>query len=261
MPRALAICKCDDTGMANACFHFHSVLNDFLPAEQVGILVPYVFAGRPAIKDAIEASGIPHTEVAVITVNGSAVGFDYGLQDLDNVDIYPHVSHPDVDAALLQSFLPDGKPAFVLDVHLGKLARFMRTAGFDTVYTTTDPGDALIAEIADTQNRIVLTRDTGLLKRSRIRYGYWLRETQSRAQFREVVGHYRLKKYFIPFSRCSHCNGQVNIVEKEQVSTQLPVGVADDPLLTQFVQCEDCGHVYWQGSHYTHMQRLFDSVC
>ena len=246
--------------MATANFRIHGVLNDFLSVGQVGIVIPYCFEGRPAIKDAIEAIGIPHTEVAVVFVNGVPVEFGYGLRDRDDVEVYPHVSHPDVDAVWLQPFLPTGTAAFVLDVHLGKLARFMRTAGFDTVYSPVDPGDAEIAEIADSQNRIVLTRDTGLLKRSRVQYGYWLRATESRAQFREVVGHYGLKQFFQPFSRCSHCNGLVKQVEKDQVREQLPVGVEEDPLLTRFVECEECGHVYWQGSHYTRMQRFFDSV-
>lgn len=246
--------------MAIATFRFHAELNDFLPTEQAQQAIAYTFDRRPAIKDAIEAIGVPHTDVAVILVNGTAVDFSHGLEDGDDVAVYPHATHPKVDKAYIQPFLPDGCPAFILDVHLGKLARYLRTAGFDTLYSKDDMGDARIAEISDTETRIVLSRDIGLLKRSRIRYGYWLRNTQSRAQFRELVKHYKLKPWFKLFSRCSHCNGVVATVDKQDVNYRLPGGVARDPGLTKFVQCPDCGQLYWQGSHYTHMQQFFDSV-
>lgn len=246
--------------MASATFRFHTELNDFLPSEQVHQTIAYTFDRRPAIKDSIEAIGVPHTDVAVILINGAAVAFSHGLQDGDEVAVYPHVAHPDVDEAFVQPFLPTGRPTFILDVHLGKLARYLRTAGFDTLYSKTDMGDARIADISDTETRIVLSRDTGLLRRSRIRYGYWLRNTQSRAQFRELVTHYKLKPWFRLFSRCSHCNGLVTTVDKQEVKDLLPGGVASDPGLTKFVQCTGCGQVYWQGSHYTHMQQFFDST-
>jgi uncharacterized protein with PIN domain len=246
--------------MEQAIFRFHGVLNDFLPTELADRANSYQFTGRPAIKDAIEAIGVPHTEVAVILVNGTAVNFSYGLQCGDDVHVYPHAAHPEVARQYLQAFLPAGQPAFILDVHLGKLARFLRTAGFDTIYTTVDMGDAAIANIAESDERIVVTRDVGLLKRSRIRYGYWLRQTESRSQFRELVAHYSLKPLFKPFSRCPHCNGKVSMVDKAKVSDSLPAKIVKDSMLANFVQCQDCGHVYWQGSHYTHMQHFFDSV-
>lgn len=246
--------------MEHAAFHFHGVLNDFLSAEFVGRASHYQFSGQPSIKDAIEAQGVPHTEVAVILVNGIAVNFSYGLSHEDDVHVYPHAAHPEVAAQYLQAFLPAGQPAFILDVHLGKLARYLRTAGFDTLYEKNDMGDAVIASIAERDTRIVLTRDVGLLKRSRIQYGYWLRQTESRAQFRELVSHYALKPLFKPFSRCSHCNGEVSAVDKGMVSNQLPPRVLNDSLLENFVQCSACGHIYWQGSHYTHMQQFFDSL-
>lgn len=246
--------------MARAIFRFHAELNDFLPTEQARQTVNYTFARRPAIKDAIEAIGVPHTAVAVILINGVAVDFSRGLENGDEVTVYPHTTHPVVAETYLQPFLPAGCPAFILDVHLGKLARYLRTAGFDTLYNKVDIGDARIAEVADMQTRIVVSRDIGLLKRSRVRYGYWLRNTQSRVQFRELVTHYKLKPWFRLFSRCPHCNGVVATVDKQDVNDRLPAGIASDPGLTTFVQCPDCEQVYWQGSHYTHMQQFFDSV-
>lgn len=246
--------------MGSASFRFHAELNDFLSSKQAGQAITYRFERRPAIKDSIEAIGVPHTEVSVIMVNDRAVDFSYGLQDTDRVAVYPHTLRPAVARRYIQPFLPAGCPAFILDVHLGRLARYLRTAGFDTLYTTIDMGDERIAELADIENRVVLSRDSGLLKRSRVRYGYWLRNTQSRAQFRELVGHYHLRPWFNLFSRCPHCNDLLKPVDKQAVTSLLPGDVATDPTLVSFVQCPGCGQVYWQGSHYTHMQHFFDSV-
>lgn len=246
--------------MAEAQFTFHDVLNHFLVSDQRDGGIDYEFEGHPAIKDAIEALGIPHTEVAAIMVDNNPVDFAHGLNDSDAVHVYPHRDFPSVVAKWQLPFMPNEVPTFILDVHLGKLARFMRTAGFDTLYSVVDMGDAAIAGIAAEQNRIVLSRDTGLLKRSAIRYGYWPRQTESREQFREVVGHYNLKPLFKAFSRCPHCNGEVINVVKEDIIDQLPGTVAIDDSIENFVQCHVCRQVYWQGSHYTHMQHFFDSI-
>jgi len=246
--------------MQQASFRFYGELNDFLAAEQRDMPLVYRFDGCPAVTDAIEAIGVPHPEVAVIRINDHAVGFFHGLNNGEAVVVYGHAAYPDVEETFIQPFLPAGVPRFVLDVHLGKLAGFMRTAGFDSWHSTTDPGDERLAEIADIQNRVLLTRDVGLLKRSRVRFGYWLRAIQSREQFVEVVRHYQLARDFVPFSRCSHCNGMVKPVDKRDIIKQLPGGIARDPEQLKFVQCTECGHVYWQGSHYTRMQQFFTSV-
>jgi hypothetical protein len=79
-----------NTPPLSASFRFYEELNDFLPLEKRKQDLTYTFFGKPSIKDAIEAQGVPHTEVDLITANGFSVGFDYHLGDGDRIAVYPY---------------------------------------------------------------------------------------------------------------------------------------------------------------------------
>ena len=68
-----------------AQFRFYEELNDFLPPDRRKLSFPYGFIGTPSVKDAVEAIGVPHTEVDLVVVNGQSVGWSYRLQDGDRV--------------------------------------------------------------------------------------------------------------------------------------------------------------------------------
>lgn len=141
-----------------------------------------------------------------------------------------------------------------MDVHLGTLAKLLRMLGFDATYKT-DLTDATIARIAQTENRIVLTRDVGLLKHKTIAQGHWLRSQQTEEQLREVLQKYKIKPSdFKPLSRCLVCNTWVQPAAKEQVSDKLPPKT--QLYFNEFYQCPTCGKVYWKGSHYEHMMQV-----
>jgi hypothetical protein len=192
----------------------------------------------PAIKDAIEALGIPHVEVETIMVNGTSVGFYHPLGPEDKVEVYPFTQ------------LPAHPQHFILDVHLGKLARLLRLLGFDTLYQN-DFTDKFIAETAENQDRIVLTRDVGLLKNKIIKWGYWLRSQDPFLQLQEVIQRFRLKKRMHPFSRCLACNGIIKPVNKNEILYLLPPNTRN--FFDEFYQCQSCKRIYWKGSHYQRM--------
>jgi uncharacterized protein with PIN domain len=246
--------------MHHATFQFHGSLRDFL-ADAPGnpTSVRYLFPNKPSIKDAIEAIGPPHTEVAVIIVNGAAVGFNYLLQNHDLVDVYGHEQHPPVSGEYTLPNLPDKEPWFILDVHLGNLARYLRLLGFDTLYRTKDPGDKAIADIAKQTQRIVLTRDIGLLKRAVISYGHWIRNTYPKKQLREVIDRYQLQALFSPFTRCMHCNGLIQPIEKSQIQRRIKEGIQRD--YNAFWLCTECKNVYWKGSHYDKLDAFVKKLC
>ena len=110
--------------------------------------------------------------------------------------------------------MPDGPARFILNIHLGKLARYLRLLGFDTYYIIDGMSDADIASIASEEQRIVLSRDVVVLKRSLIQFGYWLRSTNVEEQLKEVIERYVIKQNVEPFSCCPMCNGLVNSVDK-----------------------------------------------
>ena len=242
-------------------FNFHGCLNDFLAKEDRGQALEYRVESTPAIKDAIEATGVPHPEIGLIVAEGEAVPFSYLLKGGEEVHIYPQHEVPEPFKHSVSPLLPvrEGEgPAFIVDVHLGRLARYLRVAGIDTLYENEDMGDEKIAGIASREDRIVLTRDVGLLKRSAVKYGHWIRNKSSRAQLREVVSHYELKRHLLPFSRCVHCNGLIGPIEKSAVERKVPQGIRRD--FNSFFICTSCGHLYWKGSHYKRILDLLRSV-
>ena len=237
---------------AQAYFRFYAELNDFFPARKRGEKIhAFNFYGKNTVKDAIQSFNIPHTQVDLIVVNQISVGFDYMLQPEDNVSVYPVFESVDITPLTRLRSKPLRNPAFILDVHLGKLARMMWMAGFDTLYQN-DFEDPEIIEISVKQHRTILTRDIGILKHNLVTHGYWIHNTNSEKQFVEVVRRFDLKRDVNLFSRCLKCNGLLKEVPKEDVFNRLPECVKTH--FDEFWQCSSCGNVYWKGSHYDRMK-------
>ena len=138
-------------------------LNDFLPPQRRQIAWPHVVGRRQSVKDLIESLGVPHPEIDLILANGISVPFDYAVQSADRIAVYPRFTNVDIGTLTHVRPPPPDTVRFVVDVHLGKLARRLRLIGLDTAYRP-DANDAELAELADRERRILLTRDQGLLK-------------------------------------------------------------------------------------------------
>jgi uncharacterized protein with PIN domain len=235
-----------------AYFRFYAELNDMLSSVKRKELVhKFDFYGKNTVKDAIQSFNIPHTQVDLIIVNGKSVAFDYYLRPGDNVSVYPVFESIDISPVTRLRPGPLRHPAFILDVHLGKLARMMRMAGFDTLYRN-DFDDDEIMEISLKENRTILTRDIGILKHNTVTHGYWLNNTNPDKQFTEILNRFDLKGKINMFSRCLRCNGMLEPVEKEKIVDMLPECVKKN--FNEFWQCDSCGKVYWKGSHYDRMK-------
>lgn len=204
------------------------------------------------VKDLIESAGIPHTEIELIAANGEAVPFDYVVRHGDRIGVYPAFWSIDVrGAAPLRN--PLNRPVkFVLDVHLGRLAAYLRMLGFDAFYRNC-LADPELARISANEQRVLLTRDRGLLKHGAVTYGYWLRETDSRAQAEEVLRRFELTAELRPFTRCMACNEALQEVSREQARAAVPARVFERH--EEFRRCPRCGRVYWKGTHYRRMER------
>jgi uncharacterized protein with PIN domain len=234
---------------SSANFRFYNSLNDFLPHYDKHKPTHYRFKGKPAIKDAIEAIGIPHTEVDVIKVDGSFVDFSYRVRDGDDVEVFPLTNLNNLTTNSLTQALVYPL-VFIADVNVGKLAKALRMVGIDVLFSNNFADDALAA-IAQRENRIVLTRDLGLLKYRQIKWGYWLRSQRTTTQLKEVLIHFDLTSSIKPFTRCIECNGLIVGVEKQEILSQLPPRTMD--FFNEFYQCRSCRKVYWKGSHYQNM--------
>jgi uncharacterized protein len=207
------------------------------------------------VKDLIEAMGVPHTEVDLLLVDGRSVDFGYRLKEDDRVSVYPVFEAFDISVVSRVRPRPLRQTRFVADVHLGRLARYLRLLGFDTVYRN-DWSDAALVECAVGEHRIVLTRDRGLLKRRAVDHGYLIRGTDPRAQLDDVIERFDLHGSLQPFTRCPACNGVVRRVSKADIAGRLPPRTAR--YYEEFWRCPDCGRVYWKGGHYRSLRALVE---
>ena len=240
--------------MPQATLRFYAELNDFLLPEDRDRSVERPFTVRPSIKDLIEAAGVPHTEVDLLLVNGESVDFAYPVRDGDRISVYPVFESLDIAAVTRVRPEPLRKLRFVLDVHLGRLASYLRLAGFDTVYRN-DFDDTELAGIA-AGGRVLLTRDQGLLKRRAVTRGYWLRATAPRTQLAEVLRRFDLSGAVRPFCRCLRCNARVRHVPKADVVTELPPRTRQ--YYDEFFRCQGCDRIYWRGGHFDTLRALLE---
>jgi hypothetical protein len=232
--------------MPRATFRFYEELNDFLGPERRKRAFEHGFEGRPAIKDTIEALGVPHTEIDLILVDGEPVGFAHRLLGGERVAVYPTFESIDIGSINRLRPHPLRVPRFVLDTHLGKLARLLRLLGFDTLWAA-DADDPELARLACEQERILLTRDRGLLKRSIVTRGYCPRSSDPAQQAREVVRRFDLAPAARPFTRCLRCNGTLEPASAASVREAVPPRVRQRT--DRYCRCAACGRVYWEGSH------------
>jgi hypothetical protein len=239
---------------------FHGALNDLLPAAARGRLVRWTVRGSPAVKDVIESLGVPHVEVGAITADGRPVSLGHRVRDGERIAIYPpgqHVPRRALDRRAGHG-VADPEPArFVVDGHLGRLAAYLRMLGFDTLYSA-DATDAVLAELAARDDRILLSRDRGLLKRSIVRRGYVLRSDRPHVQLREVVDRFGLAPGSRPFGRCLRCNGVLEAIDPVVARPLVPPRVALEQ--AAFRRCSTCAALFWRGSHHARMVRLIETL-
>ncbi len=241
--------------MKKAYFRFYEELNDFLPRKKRKTTFTHTFTDRAPVKDMIESLGVPHTEIDLILANGVSVDFNYIVQDEDRISVYPVFESMDISG--IQHLRPEPlrQPKFVLDIHLGKLAKLMRIAGFDTSYNN-KYDDESITRISITEKRTILTRDTGLLKRKEITHGYFVRNIKAEKQLEEVIERFHLEKSIKPFTRCLICNSTLEKIEKEKIINRIPPKVKERQ--NEFSICKQCNKIYWKGTHYDKMLKILN---
>jgi len=243
--------------MAKAEFRFYEELNDFLPLSRRKQDFHSRVNPGETVKHAIEACGVPHTEVELILVNGKSVDFNSRIHDGDRVSVYPRFEAFDISPLLMVREQPIRETRFIADVHLGGLARYLRILGFDTLYDT-DYTDELIAQISAGDRRIVLTRDRDLLMHKIITHGRYVRAKNIRKQLIEVVESLDLYRAFELFSRCIECNTKLVSVDKGKIKDRLQADT--QRYYTHFAHCPRCDHIYWEGSHFRRMQKFIADV-
>lgn len=144
---------------------------------------------------------------------------------------------------------------FIADCHLGKIAKYLRIFGFDTLYFQTI-GDNNIINIAKKEERITLTSDKGLFERVKGPKLY-IPHGEFKVQLEYIFLRFDLLKKIKPFSRCIRCNGELEKVNKNEVIDDLLIKTKifhDD-----FQKCTQCGRIYWHGDHYHKMYKFVNN--
>lgn len=201
------------------------------------------FRGRRSLKDLVESAGIPHCEIGCVTIDGVPTPLDTVL-DGDERRFRAHlritpIQHP-----------PDGPAAFALDGHLGRLCAYLRALGFDTTLRGGEIEDEFVARaVAD--DRVVLSRDIGLLKLAAVRRGSFVRATAPAEQIAEVVDRFSLRGRASPFSCCMGCNGALAAVARDEVAGRVPDRVLARH--SEFRRCGSCGRLFWRGTHHARL--------
>lgn len=233
--------------MASAEFRFYEELNDFLCPSRRKRSFRYRFADNATVKQAVEALGVPHTEVELILVDGIPVDFSHRIRAGERVAVYPVFESLDVTPVLKLRPEPLRDIRFLTDAHLAALARRLRLLGFDTLHAD-EQDDAHIALLSVAEKRVLLTRDRELLKRKQIAHGCYIRQGEPSAQLAYVLQRLDLRRSARPFSRCIECNGVLEETSRAAVKDFVAESIVRR--FRRFWQCPGCRRVYWRGSHY-----------
>lgn len=146
---------------------------------------------------------------------------------------------------------------FIADAMLGRLARWLRFLGFDTLYYPDIPDGRLIS-IAREEDRCILTRDTRLIRIKGLKDYLLIHSNNTLRQLIEVIETFQLTQFGLP-GRCVACNGLLKPVpDKNEVKDSVPEYVFLS--FNMFSICPECGRVYWEGSHAGHFKEMLGKI-
>lgn len=236
---------------------FYEELNDFLHPENRKKTFLSIIDTPKTIKQLINSFGIPDVEVDLVLANSHSVPFSYLLKDGDYVSVYPKFESFDISSVTEIRNKPLRNLNFILDVHLGKLAKYLRMLGFDTLYQNNYTDQHLI-RLSKESGRVLLTRDKALLNVKQVTRGYWVKNNNAINQIKEVVNRFHLLPLAKPFSRCLKCNAKVQNIDKRLLKNIVSPNIYSQ--YSEFSECTGCGNVFWKGSHYRSMVRFIEKL-
>ncbi|MFB7630783.1 Mut7-C RNAse domain-containing protein [Streptomyces sp. NPDC056149] len=222
---------------------FAPELHLFVGAERSAGRAPLVTDGASTLGHVVESLGVPLTEVGRLVVDGVEAPVSHVPQQGERIEVHA-VERP--------QRIPGAPLRFLLDVHLGTLARRLRLLGVDAAYTNEDPGDAALAALSAKERRVLLSRDRGLLQRRELWAGAYIYSDRPDDQLRDVLG--RFAPTLDPWTRCTACNGRLSAADKDSVQQQLQHGT--QRTYDVFAQCTSCGRVYWRGAHHARLEAI-----
>ncbi|WP_066951139.1 Mut7-C RNAse domain-containing protein [Streptomyces lushanensis] len=226
---------------------FAPELRLFVAAERRQGRTTVVTDGKSTLGHDVESLGVPLTEVGALLVDGREVPVAHIPAAGETVEVRA-VSRP--------QHVPGAPLRFLLDVHLGTLARRLRLLGVDAAYESADLGDPALATLSAAERRVMLSRDRGLLRRREIWAGAYIYSDRPDDQLRDVLE--RFAPALAPWTRCTACNGELGPADKDSVQERLEHGT--QRAYDVFAQCRTCGRVYWRGAHHARLAAIVEEA-
>ncbi|EDY46041.2 Mut7-C RNAse domain-containing protein [Streptomyces sp. SPB074] len=215
---------------------FAPALETFLPRGR--LTLPSRADGVSTLGHLVQSLGVPLTEVGGLTRDGTPVPFSLIPAGGEHVSVAP-VDRP--------QRVPGAPLRFLLDVHLGTLARRLRLLGVDSAYQPEDPGDPALAARSAAEHRVLLSRDRGLLHRRAYVYSHRPEE-----QLTDVLE--RFRPHLRPWTRCTACNTPLRSATPADVADRVAAGTR--ATYDVYADCPACGQVYWRGAHHDRLARV-----
>lgn len=214
----------------------------FLPPRRRRERFEVAHDGDATLGHVVQALGIPLTEVGALWLDDRPA--DQGERPAPGASV-------DIEPVARPQSTPGER--FLLDVHLGKLARRLRLVGVDTAYRNDAGDDELVEQSAD-ERRTLLTQDRGLLCRRSLWAGGYVRGARPAEQLDDVLR--RFAPTLRPWTRCPACNGELARVAKSEVLDEIPAGTRRS--YHSFTRCRRCRRVYWRGAHAGKLEAIVD---
>jgi uncharacterized protein with PIN domain len=231
----------------------YAELNDFLRETMRYSLSSLVLPENARIRDLLQTIGIPLQAVDLILVNGQSVDQSYIPKDGDRISLYPVFESFDISSVTKVREHPLRRPRFAADVHLGRLAAYLRMLGFDTSYANVYSPLSLIS-LSIAEERTLLSKSKSLLRNEILTRAFLITESDPRRQLAEVLDRFDLYRLIAPFTRCIVCNALLRHVDKQSIFARIPESVRS--WCSEYQLCPSCERVYWKGSHYVRMEAL-----
>jgi len=158
---------------------------------------------------------------------------------------------------VLEMLQNKSKPIFFVDAMLGNIAKKLRLFGYDSEYSSDINDNDLIMRVKN-ENRILITKDTLLSKIAQKEKISVIQVTKN-AEIEQLVQIFKILKLEEIVvngnnSRCTECNGELKIIDKDIILNQVPKGVIEK--IDEFWKCINCNKVYWEGTHIEKLKKF-----
>lgn len=150
---------------------------------------------------------------------------------------------------------------FIVDHNAGKLVKWLRMMGYDSLFFNGSDDSEMVKQ-ALAEGRIILTRDTAIMKRRVVTNGQLnavlIESEEPDQQIRQVIGRLELDCQFRPFTLCLECNRVLEERDHDEVRGRVPPYVYKTQ--QQYMECPACHRIYWRGTHWETMMRMLKKL-